>query len=530
MRDNGQNGRIWIKRRGELRPVPVSGTERAIQPVFSPDGRWIAFQADGRLKKVRSGEGGVVTLADSAASGFGGAAWLDDGSIVYVGPGLDQLSRVSENGGPSTVILRDSALAGLGLGGPTALPGGRGVLFTVCNSGCVTLSVHLLDLKSGDHRVLFTDVVTAMYLPTGQLLYLRRDGSAMAAPFDLDRLEVTGPGLPVLEGVMVPNGTALLTVSRSGTLVYLQGTAAANETEVVRVTRAGVAQPIDTTWHGGFNSFALSPDGRRLAMGVGLASGALGIWIKQLERGPFTRLTFGGQDRRPAWSPDGREVAFIRDSFTRSSVFARQADGSTPDRLAGRLPVQVQEVAWSPDGRWLVLRTDNGGPGAGELIGLRTGGDTTPVPLVASPFTELHPAVSPDGRWIAFTSNESGANEIYVRPFPSTTSGRWQVSNGGGVQPRWAADGRELFFLDGASRLVAARVRSAPGFEVTELTPLFDASGFAVDPFHHSYDVQPDGRGFVFLRPRQGGRTGVAAVTVIEAENWFADLRARTAR
>jgi serine/threonine-protein kinase len=194
-----------------------------------------------------------------------------------------------------------------------------------------------------------------------------------------------------------------------------------------------------------------------------------------------------------------------------------------------RLQAQVQEAAWSPDGRWILLRTDNGGPGAGEIIGVRTDGDTTPVPLVTSTFTELHPAVSPNGRWIAYTSNESGTNEIYVRPFPATGGGRWQVSNGGGSQPRWSPDGRELFFLDGALRLVAAQVRTAPAFEVTDLKSLFDASGYAVDPFHDSYEVLSGGRGFVFVRPRESGRAAAPTVKVVVAENWFADLRARTA-
>jgi eukaryotic-like serine/threonine-protein kinase len=530
VRDNVQNGRIWLKRRGDLHVVAVPGTERASQPVFSPDGQWISFLAGGRLKKVRPGEGGAVTLADSAGTtlSLGGAAWLDDGSIIYVGPGLSDLSRVSEAGGASSVVLRDSALAGLGFGNPRALPGARGVLFTVCSSGCVAMSVHLLDLRSRGQRLLLDDVVTAWYLPTGQLLYVRRDGTALAAPFDLGKLAITGPAVPVLDGVLVNNGAAFLTWSRTGLLAYLQGSAAQNEVEVVRVTREGVAAPVDSSWHGGFNSLALSPDGRRLAMGVGLASGTLDIWIKQLDRGPFTRLTFGGQDRRPVWSPDGQTIAFVRDSLNFSSIFERRGDGSTPDRLLARLDRQVQEASWSPDGRWLLLRTDNGGPGAGDIVGVRTTGDSTPVALVASPFTELHPAVSPDGHWLAYTSIESGTNEVYVRPFPATTGGRWQVSNGGGLEPRWSSNGRELFYLDAVPRLIAAQVRSGPTFEVTELRPLFDASAYTVDVFHQSYDVLPGGRGFVFLRPRQAGRAA-AAVTVVEAENWFADVRARSA-
>jgi serine/threonine-protein kinase len=433
---------------------------------------------------------------------------------------------VSAEGGPSTLALRDSSLAGFGLTAPAPLPGRRGVLFTACNSGCVTMSVHLLDLNTGRQRLLLNDAVSASYLPTGHLLYMRRDGVVLAAPFDLDRLETTGGAVSVLERVLTAGGLAFLTWSPSGSLAYLEGTAATPELEAVRVTRAGAATPIDTTWRGGFNSLALAPDGRRLAVGVGLASGALGVWVKQLDRGPFTRLTFGGQDRRPVWSPDGQTVSFLRDSLNGTTVWERRADGSTPDRLRARLDRQIQEAAWSPDGRWLLLRTDNGAAGAGDIVGVRAEGDTTPVPLVASEFTELHPSVSPDNRWIAYSSNESGANEVYVRPFPATSGGRWQVSNGGGTQPRWSPDGRELYYFDGV-RLVAAQVRAAPAFEVTELRPLFDASGFAIDPFHLSYSVLAGGRGFAFLRARSAQ---TAAPPIVRAEHWFTDLRARSAR
>jgi Tol biopolymer transport system component len=208
-------------------------------------------------------------------------------------------------------------------------------------------------------------------------------------------------------------------------------------------------------------------------------------------------------------------------------VYARRADGSTPDRPLAWLRNQVQEATWSPDGRWVLLRTDNGGPGAGDIIGVRTSGDTKPVPLVSSAFTELHPAVSPNERWLAYTSIESGTNEVYVRPFPGTTGGRWQVSDGGGTQPPWSSDGRELYYLDNGQRLIAAQIQPGPTFEATDLKPLFDASGYAGDPFHHSYDVLPGGRGFIFLRPRQSGR--LTAPVVVRAENWFADVRARSA-
>ena len=528
MSESAQDGRLWLKRRGELQPQPIPGTEGAVFPAFSPDGQWVIFINDNRLMKTRPGQGGVSTVTDSVNEPYGGAAWLDDESIVYVGPAATELSRVGASGGARTRLLLDSAMAGLGMGNIAGLPDGRGVIFTLCTSGCVSTQIHVLDLATGREHLLLGDAVSASYLPTGHLLYVRRDGAAMAAPFDLRDLKITGPAVQVLENVRLATGGAFLAWSPSGVLTYVQGTGGI-EFEMVRVSRAGASAVIDSTWHGGFNSLSQSPDGRRLAVGVGLVNGALGIWIKQLDRGPFSRLTFGGQDRRPAWSPDGRQVAFIRDSLGGSSVYARVTDGSAPERPVARLDRPVQEVTWSPDGRWLVLRTDDATPGAGDIVGVRLSGDTTPVPLLASAFSEMHPALSPDGRWLAYTSNESGADEVYVRPFAAGSGARWQVSNGGGLEPRWSPDGRELYFLDGTN-LVAVPVRaSSTAFDTGEPRRLFDASGFSIDIFHTSYEVLPDGRGFIFARPRETGRPAAQAA-LVQAESWFADVRARAGR
>jgi serine/threonine-protein kinase len=528
-KDDRQNGRLWIKQRGELNPTPINGTERAQHPVFSPDGEWVAYVADGHLKKVRASGGASVTLVDSAAGGFGGAAWLDDGTLVYVPPNLLELRRVSAGGGSSTVVLSGAALAGGGVGHPIALPGSRGVLFQVCGSSCVTMSIHVLDLRTGKEKLLLDDVARAWYLPNGHLLYVRRDGVALVAPFDLDRFAITGPTVPVLEGVEVTvnGGFALLAWSPSGSLVYAHGAGGSTDNAMVRVSRDGAITQIDTAWHGEFNSIALAPDGRRLAAGLG-SGGALNIWIKQLDRGPSTRLTFGGQDRRPFWSPDGRTVAYVRDSNNTSAVYARLADGGGQDRPLVRLDRLIQEGEWSRDGRWILVRTDNGQAGAGDIVAVRTSGDTAPVPVAAGPFTELHPALSPDGRWLAYTSNESGINEVYVRPFPDAQGGRWQVSNGGGSEPRWSRDGQELFYLDGDVRLNAVQVHTVPTFAAAGRTSLFDASNFVVAGFHQSYEVTPDGRAFIFVSPRRAGAQG--ASQLVWADRWLNDVAARLGR
>ena len=523
VRDNVQNGRLWLKRRGELAATPIPGTERANNPVFSPDGEWVAFVADGHLKKVRISGGATMTLADSAAGGYGGAAWLDERSLVYVSPNLNELRRVSAAGGAPVTVLRDSS--GGGVGFPVALPGGRGVLFQNCSSGCVTMGVHVLDLKSGAQKLLIADVAQAWLLPDGRLFYVRRDGVGLVAKFDLGRLEIVGAAAPVLEGVAVIGGVAQLAWSRDGTLLYQVGQSQ-SDVEVVRVTRAGLATPIDTAWRGAFNSIALAPDGRRIAVGAGSTNGGLNIWVKQLDHGPFTRLTFGGGDRRPAWSADGRMLAFIRDSSGTGVVVVKPADGSGADRTAVHLDRQLQEVAWSRNGQWLIVRTDNGAAGSGDILAVRAGGDGAPVPLAASPFTEIEPALSPDGRWLAYVSNESGTNEVFVRPFPDAATARFQVSNGGGVEPLWSSDGRELFFLEGRQRLMAAQIRTAGGFAVLEVRPLFDANAFVHAGFHQSYDVARDGRSFLMLRPRQLA-AGSQTPQIVRVDSWFADVRAK---
>ena len=273
VKDNKQNGLLWAKRNGALEPSPIPGTERATNPAFSPDGEWVVFVADQRLKKVRVSSGAIVTVADSAAAApFGGAAWLDDGTLVYVPRDLNRLLRVSASGGASTVVLNNVGLQGVGFGFPTPLPGARGVLFEGCTSGCVTMSLRVLDLKTGKEKLLVNEASQGWYLPSGHLLYARRDGTALVAPFDLGRLEITGTAVPVFERVLVLNGFPQLAWSRSGSVVYAAGESPNNENVMMRIARDGRATLIDSAWSGRFTSLAISPDGRRLAVGAGSGS------------------------------------------------------------------------------------------------------------------------------------------------------------------------------------------------------------------------------------------------------------------
>jgi eukaryotic-like serine/threonine-protein kinase len=516
------SGRIWIKRRDQLNPEAYAGTEGARNLAFSSDGQWLAYIAGGSLRKLRIGGGSSVAIADSAGTGFGGVAWLDDNTVVYSSATLLGLRRVSANGGPVEDVLPDSVFQGLGIGNPTALPDSRGVIFQACNSGCVTLSLYAMDFRTGRRKLLFNDVNKGWALPSGDLLWVRQDGVALVAPFDLDQLEVRGAGVPVLQAVWSTLNQPQLAFSRSGSLVYAAGGVGSDVT-LMRVGRDGAAQLVDPSWSGQLNSLTLSPDGRRLAVSATTVGAGLNIWIKQLDQGPLTRLTFSGRDRRPAWSPDGRLVAFVRDSGSGGDVYARTVDGSSVERRLAHLDRAIQEVAWFPDGRRILVRTDNSALGSADILAVPVTGDSAPVAIAASSYSELHPAVSPDGRWVAYSSNEAGLSEVYVRPFPHTDAGRWQVSARGGSSPVWSADGKDLFFLDPAQRVTAASIVPGPNFGVRGLQRLFDASVFSMNPFHQGFVTTRDGH-FLFLGSTQSTRS---AVRLVQVDNWFADLRAR---
>jgi serine/threonine-protein kinase len=517
--------RIWVKRRDVLDATPLAGTDGASSPTFSPDGQWIAYVVDGHLKKVRVDGGVSIPLADSAGVGFG-AAWLDDGTLIYTDGSLLGMRAVKESGGTPTVVIADTTFKGLAPMLPTPLPHARGVVFVVCASNCVTMSLWVLDLHTGHTKRLVDNASAGWYLPSGQLLYMLPNGVAMVAPFDLSTLSIRGAAIPVLQGLHMTAYLPELAWSNSGTLLYGIGSGGAATLTLREADRDGTTTVFDPSWSGAFNSFALSPNGRQAAVGVATPGAGLDIWIKQLDRGPFTRLTFSGRDRRPSWSPDGREVAFIRDSASGGDVWVRAADGGGAERRLTKLGRALQEVSWSKDGRWLLVRTETGAAGNGDVLAVSARGDPQVVPIAATPATELQPALSPNGRWAAYVSNEAGRNEVFVRPFPNADAGHWQVSNGGGGSPAWSPDGKELFFLNASNRLIAAEIGPGPAFSVTKLEPLFDATTFGYVGYHWAFDVTRDGK-FVYLGP--AGTAQPTAPQLVQVDNWFADIRARLA-
>jgi eukaryotic-like serine/threonine-protein kinase len=526
----GGSPQLWAKERDQRDPSPVPGTQGATGTVaFSPDGAWLVFSVANQLKKIPRRGGAPITLSDS--SGNWGAAWLDDGTIAFSGPGPAVLYTVPSDGGVTERVLNIADLNGDGFLRLAPVPKRRAVLVGGVQANFAAGNVWLVDLDRREPHLLVAGASWAEYLPAGRLLYATRDGSLLAAPISLDDHSVGTP-TSLDDGVRGTAGVAEAAFGRDGTLLYARATGTTSPATLLWVDREGVTEPVDRSFtltgvplNGGMR---LSPDGTRLAFtAVGEAgSTALDIYVKRLPAGPAARVTFQGtSNRRPTWSADGSRLLFISNRGGVDAVWAQRADGVGAATQMVHSDMAVFEALWSPDGRWLVYRTDDdAGAGRGDILAIRTDGDTTPVALVATPAEETGPAISPDSRWLAYAADETGRKEIYVRPFPNTDDGKWLVSTNGGTEPAWARSGRELFYRDGAGNIVAVAFRSAGGtFEVLQQAVLFQAQTYWANDDHRWYDVSADDGRFIMIDPG----FGVGSINLVKVTGLYSELRKR---
>jgi serine/threonine-protein kinase len=525
----GGESHLAIRRVGDLAATKIAGTEQGTSPVISPDGLEVAFVANGEVRVVPINGGVVRTVADEVACCL---RWGHDGNITYMG-GATSLFRVPAEGGTAEAVM-------------DPVPGEQQANLDVDEANDVAIftvwgepyRIEALRLSTGERKVV-SPGVRAYLTDEGYLVFGTVEGQILAARFNPKTMELEGPATPLVDGVRVDgDDDPFFSVARDGTLVYWSGpSTSGNDGRVVRVTRDGDVTPVDPSWL--FNpgtpevALALSPDGERLAVKISSPAGD-DIWIKQLDAGPLSRLTFhDGIDRRPRWSADGRSVMYNTDRAGESShydLWIQPADGTgTPEELLN-LEGSILEAALTPDGSTFALRL--GGLsnvfGVRDLVSLAVG-QTETRPIAAEPYDEKGFALSPDGRWIAYESTETGRDEIYVRPFPNAQDGKWQVSTAGGTNPKWAHGGNELFFVNGAREMVAVGVTTSGGsFQVTNRQPLFNLGERGLDfgANYTSWDVDADDQAFLMVQ-FGGGTTDSVEQEFILVQNWIEELRAR---
>ena len=524
--EDGGN-RLRVRSRDELSSTPIPGTDGVWQPAFSPDGRRVAFVTGARALKVVSVTGEPpLTIADSGLW-RNGVAWGPDG-YLYIGWQRfgTVVARVSATGGePEVLTTLDTARGEVSHAWFDALPAGRGVLFTAMratNQAGPSDEVAVVDLRTREHKALVQGIL-GRYLD-GYLVFVRHDGTLLAAPFDENTLKVTGPATPLLAGMPVEAGPDVA-LSRSGRLVYATTGAAGGLAELVWIDRSGGVRAVETDWKvtptraGGP---ALSPDGGTVAISIA-GGGGNDVWIKELG-GPFTKLTLDGNSVRPSWHPDGRSVVYrsVQPGLS-YDLFTARADGGGGVRVLLDPEVELDGGYWSSDGTWLIASTNTG-----DVYGIRPATDSAMAPLLDEAFFESGPALSPNGRWLAYVSDESGFPQVYVRSFPNVNDTRRQVSTDGGLEPLWSHSGRELFYKSPTREFVAASVVADETFSVIDRRVLF-AMGpdLPANDVFRSYDVSLDDQRFLTYR-NVGEAQGPSAVVVVE--NFVEELKAKVGK
>jgi eukaryotic-like serine/threonine-protein kinase len=501
---------LYIKRLEELEARPIGGTQGARSPFFSPGGQWVGFydEDDRKLKKVSIGGGEPMAIAD--ADNQGGAAWTPDGMILFASN--SGLVRVPAAGGTRQQVTK--AEAGQHMW-PTLLPGGRTALFTSLPAlGTFDeADIVAVDLNGGSPRVVLKSAYYPHYAPTGHLIFVQGD-SLVAAPFDPQSLTVTGPTVTLLRDLWVASwmGYADFAFSDTGTLVYISGGPQPTRATLVSVDRAGKARPL-LDERRAYRVPRVSPDGRQVA--VTLVDQQVDLWTYDLFRRTLNRLTDSPSwDAYPHWEPAMRWMAFssMRDGL--ASIYRQDLRSGTVEKLvAAQHPTYPN--SWSRDGRLLAYEEEN--PQTGLDIWIYSIDSRSPKVFLRTPYNESKAEFSPDGRFIAYESNEAGQQtEVYVRPYPELNPRR-KISTNGGRSPRWASNGKELFYQVGG-KLMALDIETSPDLLPGAPRELFEGP-------YGTYDPLPNGQSFVMV---QEMTTGDPPTRINFVLNWFEELKRAT--
>jgi serine/threonine protein kinase len=514
---------LWLRRTDSLTAQTLPGTEGANNPFWSPDSKFIGFVSQGRVKKIEASGGPVVTIASDAAAL--GASWSREDVIVFATPD-GRLKRINASGGtPVALATVDKSTV---LSDPVFLSDGRHFLFQAtvrASAGLSGVYVGSIDDEEKPRQLL--SINTNAMASSGYLLFVR-DRVLLAQPFDETRLAVSGQPAVIGNDLEVGSGpvSASFSVSSAGLLAYRTG-AAEVRTQLTWFDRDGVRQGTVADVADQM-TVALSPDGSHAVVsGLDSVRNARDVWTVDIKRNVPTRFTFDLADEMsPVWSFDGREIYFASRRRGRLDIFKKPASGAGAEvELLTDAQNNLYPSSAAPDGKFLLFFTGNAlSPTGNDLWVLPLVGDAKPKPFVQTEFNETYATFSPDGRWVAYTSAESGRNEVYVVPFPEP-GGKWQVSQGGGSFPRWRRDSAELFYLSSEGPLMAASVDGrGSAFVVSQVKPLFEPRirtiGFGGSNAQN-YDVTPDGQRFLVAVTE--GTQSETPITILT--NWTAALR-----
>jgi Tol biopolymer transport system component len=527
----------------------IAGTDKSsVEPFFSTDGQWIGYysSSDLKLKKVAISGGAPVVICDTGMQILF-ASWNADNTIVYSNI-LKGVMRVSANGGTPELLIKGSLLDVAKEGFPILprmLPDGKTVLFTnVINSDASDWQIGIQSLKSGERKILIRSGVAAVYCPTGHLVYTlvsNNIANLLSVPFDLDKLEVTGGPVSILEGIRTA------AISDSGTLVYVPQPAAArvpigkaaatvaasSGRTLVWVDKQGKEDPLGAVPEQ-YSALKISPDGTRVALTI-QTTGNQDIWVWDIPHKTPTKLTFDkGTDSSPIWTPDGKRIVFYSSTGGRlSGIYWKSADGiGEAEFLASKPDGAILPWSLSHDGKILAVVEFNLSSLGLDIGVLSMEGKREIKELLQEKYIELEPQISPDGRYMAYQSDESGKGEIYVRSFPDVNKGKWQVSSSGGNSPLWSPDGRELFYRSGDATM-AVDVETQPTFKRGNPKTLFQGtyfSGTSGKMVTTPWDIHPNGKKFLMIKPAASTRAASAEGATRKINivlNWFEELKAR---
>jgi Tol biopolymer transport system component len=514
---------LWLRALGSLEARPLAGTDGSAQPFWSPDSRFVGFFANGQLKRIDVSTGALQTICDAPSNWSG--TWGREGTIVFSRGVASGLYRVPATGGtPVQLTTVDPGNNEIEHIWPYFLPDGRHFLFLARNTQPENSAIYVGTLESKNTTRLLQAHSSVTYAPPGYLLFVR-ENTLMAQGFDADTIELKGDAFLVAEHtVRNPiTGRAMFSVSETGVLVLRPGDI--NNNQLIWLDRTG-KQLGALTPTGSYNAPALSPDEKKVAVARAdvQTGGAPDIWLIDLERGTQIRLTTDpSSDGYPSWSPSGDRVIFLSIRNGATSIYQKPSNGTSPEEPLVSSAELKYSPQWSPDGQFIIYSQLNPKTNS-DLYLLSLGGGKQPTPLLQTTFIEAQARFSPNGRWIAYISNETGQFQVYVESFP-TTGAKLAISIGGGSQPQWRSDGKELYYYTPDRKLMAVEVNGdGPTFKVGEARPLFEVRVFAIDqsfPGNGYYTVTHDGKRFlVSSLPEAPERQQINVVL-----NWTADLK-----